>query len=712
MNNLKALWYVFLGLVVSAEFVAADVFYITDIEGSRQRLETFFKESGGFELGPDKNYHLKAGQQFVFGGDATDRFDGNLWVLEQLIRIKGESPKDTFYIPGNREITKMRLFLEGQKWMLQRPPPWYDFVDELKWQREKQNTQDPYARLSYILSETMGAPDFLELLKREASKGSPDGHFTKRRQIKDQNLYQWLMGELSPSGPYLKLISSMDISVRIGSTLFVHGGVHRKAIESLRQEFPRAKSLQELLELKNKWFHQQVADWINRASSWKPSSLRPGENLLRDPMPEPFQRDKLQSLMTGRMVDDHNNQMLPDELTLKLLKAENSGIRRLVVGHTPQGSFPRIVRSIDDQFEVINADTSRAPEHIVSWLRFSGSNLDTVTISGYLPNPTFGYQKAKTVIRLGDRTILGKELRDGSRVVFVQDRPLDLGSNSDEDLEPAPRLIFSSRLKRFREVGQWMSLTEAAESLVRNFPEQPKIEHLSDLRIGVYQTVADPISDQELVQIQKWTEDRDLDRILIVIERRSDFARESVLSRIDILKAAIAERKLSSLVEVVGEPLTSLNSFYSKMREMYPRGVVQLNMRLGALNPSVATLDWIHTHGYYAFGKGLNLHSEFKTQYLKFQTEVRDRLPNLPLQKLDAPPFRSQASSSTWFEVFMDWIMDENDLTSKDRALLAESIRAMYLKMNWDFPYPQLDISELFPLDCNMVLNKSSEKNK
>ncbi len=61
------------------------------------------------------------------------------------------------------------------------------------------------------------------------------------------------------------------------------------------------------------------------------------------------------SIVYGRNVKRGNNAVLPEDVVLGGL--ERAGIRRLVVGHTPNGDIPTIVRNASG-FEMIVADAS------------------------------------------------------------------------------------------------------------------------------------------------------------------------------------------------------------------------------------------------------------------------------------------------------------------------------------------------------------------
>ena len=89
--------------------------YITDIEGSREKLHSFLSSHDLFFRGKDGKYHLAPKAHFVCGGDVTDRFIGDLTVVDELLRLKSEAPKRVHLLAGNRDMNKTFL---GPLWQI------------------------------------------------------------------------------------------------------------------------------------------------------------------------------------------------------------------------------------------------------------------------------------------------------------------------------------------------------------------------------------------------------------------------------------------------------------------------------------------------------------------------------------------------------------------------------------------------------------------
>ena len=114
-----------------------------------------------------------------------------------------------------------------------------------------------------------------------------------------------------------------------------------------------------------------------------------------------------------------------------------AGIRRLVIGHTPSGDLPVILRTPDDAFEVVVADTSRsaAPE-TPALISLEGADLDTVNVQGQLQHGG-AFTQVSLTARLGQATALGKRTADGALVVA----PTSLGYYTYQ-LQPGWKVVY------------------------------------------------------------------------------------------------------------------------------------------------------------------------------------------------------------------------------------------------------------------------------
>ena len=65
---------------------------------------------------------LKEGCHFVFGGDVNDQCDGDVYVVEQLVKLKRKYPDRVHFILGNRDMNKLRLVQELSEPHMQKYP--------------------------------------------------------------------------------------------------------------------------------------------------------------------------------------------------------------------------------------------------------------------------------------------------------------------------------------------------------------------------------------------------------------------------------------------------------------------------------------------------------------------------------------------------------------------------------------------------------------
>ena len=94
--------------------------YVTDLEGDRRLWWKYAKISKVLEVRPattsdDKNGDgrqtvcLKPNCHLVFGGDVNDQYDGDIEVIEELLKLKRKYPDRVHFILGNRDLNKLRL---------------------------------------------------------------------------------------------------------------------------------------------------------------------------------------------------------------------------------------------------------------------------------------------------------------------------------------------------------------------------------------------------------------------------------------------------------------------------------------------------------------------------------------------------------------------------------------------------------------------------
>lgn len=379
---------------------------LSDIEGSARKLELFCQRHPAFARGDDGRAHLVPGAVFVHGGDVPDRFEGSQRAVAELLRLSGEAPDRVVLIAGNRDLNKLRLTAELSAAGLANPPPVR--ADDWSAWLSKHPAGDPAAaRLRWILARTMGAPDGFELRRRElAARGEPAA---------DPDVVASYLAELGPAGEFRRLVHRSTLLARRGNSVFAHAGLTDENIGVVPGSPDRARNLEEWIVRLDRWYRDQLALWEREAGSWSGRGPRPGEDLIRYAEPVPGKPANARSVVYCRSVDAQGKIALPGPATIFFLL--ESGVRRLVIGHTPSGELPVILRTPDDAFEVVVADTSRAGEvETPALVSLEGPDLDTVMVLGQV---TLAGQRTPVAFRsrVGHASPLGKRTPDGAVVV-------------------------------------------------------------------------------------------------------------------------------------------------------------------------------------------------------------------------------------------------------------------------------------------------------
>ncbi|MFO0611990.1 MAG: metallophosphoesterase [Polyangiaceae bacterium] len=319
--------------------MAADrpVAYVTDVEGRWDKLVDFARLNPLVSLDGDR-LRVVDGALFVFGGDAIDRGPAGQRVMATLLDAKRREPDRVVLLAGNRDINKLRLWRE-----LQGHPP----------ERAREGAPDATGPrlLRFIFERTMGAKDAFEHRGAElAARGA---------RADDDAVVASYVDEVNPSsGALTAYLSAACLAHREGPTLFVHGAVTPRNLGVVPGRGQRTSAPS-----------GEVDAWVDALNAFYAESMRAFVEQRFDATGEPawaplvaYQaplrgtRENPESVVYGRPCDPDGNPVLPPRAIVERLAA--SGVRRVVVGHTPAGDCPAIVR--DQGFEMIAADTSYA----------------------------------------------------------------------------------------------------------------------------------------------------------------------------------------------------------------------------------------------------------------------------------------------------------------------------------------------------------------
>ncbi len=312
------------------------VVHISDVEGSWARLSTFVDRAPGVYF--DKLSRLVVDEDtiFVFGGDAVDRGPWSRRVVRTLLEAKVRQPDHVVLIGGNRDINKLRLPRELSGALPKRAPA------------EIHGLSKP-DRLRWIFNNTMGAQAAFDFRQTELKAEGTDAS--------DDAVVASFIADLLPDGgEHFRFLHLAQLAYRHGPTLFVHGGIADEALGHV----PGHDDIDDLdawVEALNGFYRQQLGLYAREPllvdmsdPTWLPIVLyqAPKKGLGRNP----------ESVVYGRFGSDPwNNPRLPSSSSLRWLK--DRGVTRVVVGHTPCGDVPAVLRSHTEGVEIVIADNSR-----------------------------------------------------------------------------------------------------------------------------------------------------------------------------------------------------------------------------------------------------------------------------------------------------------------------------------------------------------------
>ncbi len=289
--------------------------YLTDVEGRWDKIASFCAGNPNVAL-DDTTLRLADGVTFVFGGDAIDRGPHACRIVDTLLAARRTYGDRVILLAGNRDINKLRLVRE-----LAGAPP-----------EGAPDGASPGALLRWIFTNTMGAPKAFE--HRAAELGNPG----------DDAVVDSFLADLAPGGPLRAYLGECRLGYRHGATLFLHGGVTAENFGVVPGAAAAPDVDRWIAEL-DAFYRDQIAAF---AAGHEPSAL------IAYQAPLPGTHENQTSVVYARPTDEHGNPHLPDTAVIARLRA--SDVHRIVVGHTPSGDCPAILR--DDGFELVLADNS------------------------------------------------------------------------------------------------------------------------------------------------------------------------------------------------------------------------------------------------------------------------------------------------------------------------------------------------------------------
>lgn len=425
-----------------------NVAYFTDVEGNWEYLASFVAQSEALKRDGDNEdgsmrLQLNDGWRIVFGGDSCDKggvVGGSVRVVRTLVRLKKEYPDRVTLLLGNRDLNKMRITSEladeaelesahlneipGPYWVPEKnrvspkmylellaskelaskgapaeaPPPTAEQLDAQLW---KYNT--PWNRLCWMLKDTMGSAGEEERRRKELELLHPqEGTPTDDRVVAS------FVESVQEGGFMREYIKLGQLAEVIDGTLFVHGGLvgtgwaggATDCLGFVPGQNQRIDDVQEWVKALNEWKEKQVDEWENQPK-WsvrpeKPSydaGKRGGNELMNYCV-----NGSPPSVVVGRHLEPEG---MPRPLEPALCsKLRACGVYRMVLGHTPHGNCPTMIRSGDEScpFLVAMVDTSYSDMRAADNRGTAVSTLDvmkdgTIRVRGRLPQSVEGGER-------------------------------------------------------------------------------------------------------------------------------------------------------------------------------------------------------------------------------------------------------------------------------------------------------------------------------
>jgi hypothetical protein len=303
------------------------IVYITDLEGRWDKLERACAGNPHVTLRGD-GLELAPGASLVFGGDAIDRGPAGRRIVASLLAAKRRYGDRVVLLAGNRDINKLRLHRELAGHPPAAAPP--------------EVLGDRPALLRWIFANTMGAREaFAHRAAELQAAGAPAG---------DEDVVDSFAGDVAPGGPLAEYLASACLAHLAEGTLFVHGGVTADSLGAIPGR-ERVEDVRGWIDGLNAFYAEQLAAFAEQRvrggiPGWAP--------IVAYQAPLPGTAMNQASVVYGRLADAHNDPRLPEPAVVERLK--RAGIGRLVVGHTPVGDVPAVLRR--DGFTLVMADNS------------------------------------------------------------------------------------------------------------------------------------------------------------------------------------------------------------------------------------------------------------------------------------------------------------------------------------------------------------------
>ncbi len=199
--------------------------------------------------------------------------------------------------------------------------------------------------LKLIFRKTMGA--------KEAFGHRQVELLVEGRSGTDDDVVASYAEDVAPGGDLTRYLARATLAHREGDALFVHGGVTRENL-FMTPNAPKSADIDGWMRALADFYGASIEAFVTERSDAKGRAR--WSDLVAYQSPIPGTRQNPTSLVYARPTNDEGDPRLPPVDVVRTL-LEN-GIRRVVLGHTPSGDFPAVLR--DGPFELVLADNSYA----------------------------------------------------------------------------------------------------------------------------------------------------------------------------------------------------------------------------------------------------------------------------------------------------------------------------------------------------------------
>lgn len=352
--------------------------YLTDVEGLWSKFESFVLSTKGVSFDPDGYLLLSADTLFIFGGDAIDRGAQGRRIVTTLLKAQARYPDRVILLAGNRDINKMRLRRELMGFPPSRTP-----------EALRQGGRPELLR--WIFNNTMGASLAFDCRYRELlDRGQP---------ADEEAVVESFLTDLTPDGDLARYLSVCQLAFRAGGNLFVHGNITPENVGRVPGSERRFDDVDEWIQALNCWYRDQIGLYLvgEYGKSGQPAWLP----IIAYQAPLLGTKLNQTSVVYARPTDDIGNPMLPPVPLVEWLK--RGGIFRVIVGHSPIGDCPALLRT--EGFELLLADNSYSPVESGCRIEIRG---DHIECEG--PVRIGDGERVRAKLSLGEDSLIGRRI--------------------------------------------------------------------------------------------------------------------------------------------------------------------------------------------------------------------------------------------------------------------------------------------------------------